>query len=171
MTAPELLPCPFCGKVAHFCDDVCHSTAFFVGCETLGCFGNARWDETQEEAVSKWNTRADIANALVAAAYEAAAQEVDCGCKCRDAVLAAETKVDRWYACAQSTCAAMYIRALTPADAKAALEAVRREARAEALREAYNALFVVPAASTEQEHMAQRCQFEVHSLIDKETTE
>ena len=68
---------------------------------------------------------------LVAAAYEAAAQEVDCGCKCRDAVLAAETKVDRWYACAQSTCAAMSardIRALTPADAKAALEAVRREA-------------------------------------------
>ena len=80
MTAPELLPCPFCGKVAHLRDDVCHSTAFFVGCETLGCFGNALWDETQEEAVSKWNTRAD--------------------------------------------------------DAKAVLEAVRREARAEALREA-----------------------------------
>ena len=83
--------------------------------------------------------RADIADARVAAAYEAAAQEVDCGCKCRDAVLAAETKVDRWYACAQSTCAAMSardVRALTPADAKAALEAVRREARAEALREA-----------------------------------
>ena len=60
MTALELKPCPFCGKVAHLRDDVCHSTAFFVGCETLGCFGNAQWDETQEEAVSKWNTRAAL---------------------------------------------------------------------------------------------------------------
>ena len=75
MTAPELLPCPFCGKVAHLRGDVCHSTAFFVGCETLGCFGNAQWDETQEEAVSNWNTRADLADAAVAAAYEAAANE------------------------------------------------------------------------------------------------
>ena len=131
--------------------------------------------------------RADIADARVAAAYEAAAQEVDCGCKCRDAVLAAETKVDRWYACAQSTCAAMSardIRALTPADAKAALEAVRREERqfgipvAAALAAAISLLERGGKQAAASDKMFdqmltdyQRALDDYRALIDKETTE
>ena len=131
--------------------------------------------------------RADIADARVAAAYEAAAQEVDCGCKCRDAVLAAETKVDRWYACAQSTCAAMSardIRALTPADAKAALEAVRREERqfgipvAAALAAAISLLERGGKQAAASDKMFdqmltdyQRALNDYRALINKETTE
>ena len=131
--------------------------------------------------------RADIADARVAAAYEAAAQEVDCGCKCRDAVLAAETKVDRWYACAQSTCAAMSardIRALTPDDAKATLEAVRREERqfgipvAAALAAAISLLERGGKQAAASDKMFdqmltdyQRALDDYRALIDKETTE
>ena len=132
-------------------------------------------------------TRSDIADARVAASYEAAAQEVDCGCKCRDAVLAAETKVDRWYACAQSTCAAMSardIRALTPADAKAALEAVRREERqfgipvAAALAAAISLLERGGKQAAASDKMFdqmltdyQRALNDYRALIDKEATE
>ncbi|MCA9368570.1 hypothetical protein KC887_10100, partial [Candidatus Kaiserbacteria bacterium] len=125
--------------------------------------------------------------ARVAAAYEAAAQEVDCGCKCRDAVLAAETKVDRWYACAQSTCAAMSardIRALTPDDAKATLEAVRREERqfgipvAAALAAAISLLERGGKQAAASDKMFdqmltdyQRALNDYRALINKETTE
>ena len=61
--------------------------------------------------------RADIADARVAAAYEAAA------------ITAKSDGESEWFNPVRA------IRALTPDDAKATLEAVRREARAEALQE------------------------------------
>lgn len=40
-------------------------------------------------------------------ALEDAARMVDCACECRDAVLAAKTKVDRWTACGRDPCGAL----------------------------------------------------------------
>lgn len=44
---------------------------------------------------------------------------------------------------------------------------IHRQARNAALREAHDILVVVPAASIEQEQMAQRCQAAILSLIDR----
>lgn len=41
------------------------------------------------------------------AAFEDAARMVDCACECRDAVLAAKTKVERWNACGRDPCGAL----------------------------------------------------------------
>lgn len=41
---------------------------------------------------------------------EACAQDADCACPERDAVLSAETKAARWVACRQATCAALAAR-------------------------------------------------------------
>lgn len=40
-------------------------------------------------------------------ALDDAARMVDCACECRDAVLAAKTKVDRWNACGRDPCGAL----------------------------------------------------------------
>ncbi len=40
-------------------------------------------------------------------ALEDAARMVDCACECRDAVLAAKTKVERWNACGRDPCGAL----------------------------------------------------------------
>ena len=40
-------------------------------------------------------------------ALEDAARMVDCSCECRDAVLAAKTKVERWNACGRDPCGAL----------------------------------------------------------------
>jgi Lar family restriction alleviation protein len=55
----DLKPCPFCGGEASLREDFYHSAAFYVGCQTSGCFGSDQWDETRAEAVTAWNTRAD----------------------------------------------------------------------------------------------------------------
>lgn len=55
----DLLPCPFCGGEAYIRADASHSTASFIGCDTLGCFGYMQWDETEEGAIAAWNTRHD----------------------------------------------------------------------------------------------------------------
>lgn len=93
--------------------------------------------------------------ARVVAAYEAAAVEMDLG-----AHVVSNCGIDE--ETQAYTNAARIIRALTPADAKAALEDVRREARNEALREAAQEL------SDCGEHQAVPC---ILALIDKETTE
>lgn len=40
-------------------------------------------------------------------ALEDAARMVDCACECREAVLAANTRVDRWNACGRDPCGAL----------------------------------------------------------------
>lgn len=40
-------------------------------------------------------------------ALEDAARMVDCACECRDAALAAKTKVERWNACGRDPCGAL----------------------------------------------------------------
>lgn len=57
---PELKPCPFCGGVAVIREDASHSTGVFFGCNTSGCLGADMWEESASEAISAWNTRADL---------------------------------------------------------------------------------------------------------------
>ena len=165
MTALELKPCPFCGNAAAepwFDDDAERAEVYCTKCSGTATSGYVSWlcdDADRKEAISAavtaWNTRADIADAAVAAAYEAAAVEMDLG-----AHVVSNCGIDE--ETQAYTNAARIIRALTPDDAKAALEAVRREARAEALREAAQEL------SDCGEHQAVPC---ILALIDKETTE
>ena len=113
-------------------------------------------------------TRADIADAAVAAAYEAAAVEMDLG-----AHVVSNCGIDE--ETQAYTNAARIIRALTPNDAKAALEAVRREA----LKDAAEQLMQM-----HREHMAYlerdpdnyvsayyTASIELRALIDKPTQE
>lgn len=62
MTAPDLLPCPFCGGEARKWQDPGHSAAWFIGCDggdiDRDCFGSIHWAETEAEAITAWNTRA-----------------------------------------------------------------------------------------------------------------
>jgi len=79
----------------------------------------------------------DEAQAMVAAALEEAAREIDCGCEHRDAVLAA-TGADRWKYCGDP-CAALdarEVRALIP-DAGAALDRALERARADGMAQGY----------------------------------
>lgn len=57
---PKLKPCPFCGGVAVIREDISHSTGVFFGCNTSGCLGADMWEESVSEAISAWNTRADL---------------------------------------------------------------------------------------------------------------
>ena len=95
-------------------------------------------------------TRSDIADARVAAAHERAANIVE----------------------RAGHSLHVELRALTPADAKAALEAVRREARAEALREVLS-IANDAKALCEAGHpvSAFNLASQILALIDKETTE
>ena len=60
MTAPDLKPCPWCGKKARIWQDPSHSAAFFVGCDDgeTDCFGSIHWGQTKSETITAWNTRA-----------------------------------------------------------------------------------------------------------------
>ena len=53
-------------------DDMSHSTAVLIGCQTIGCFGHEQWGETEAEAIAAWNRRATPPEmtALVAAATD-----------------------------------------------------------------------------------------------------
>lgn len=80
----------------------------------------------------------DLARAMVAAKVEEAAQEVECGCPEREAVLSATNKANRWRACGRDPCGAevgLDIRALASADERAALDRMLKEAREEGRRE------------------------------------
>ena len=83
-----------------------------------GSHHEGQWNRSKLSHAEAEYIRADIADARVAAAYEAAANA------------AKGEGESEFFNPIQA------IRALTPNDAKAALEAVRREARAEAVREA-----------------------------------
>lgn len=60
---------------------------------------------------------------------------------------------------------AEYIRADLHAEA---IEAAEARGYARAVEDAYNALFPIPAASMEQEQMAQRCQYAIRALAQRE---
>lgn len=74
MTAPELLPCPFCGSAAKITEgDAIHtfhrSPGFYVGCRSceaiMGCqcecdYGNSGDFKTPEAAAAAWNARAPL---------------------------------------------------------------------------------------------------------------
>lgn len=57
----ELLPCPFCGVEPCMYDDVNHSKACYISCQTEGCIGEMTWHENDAEAIAAWNRRASQA--------------------------------------------------------------------------------------------------------------
>jgi Lar family restriction alleviation protein len=78
MSAPELLPCPFCGGEAHeFSSEIDGDGHFIVQCKSCGA-EMSRWVQasmsddyraaSQLDAVTSWNTRADLAAAQIEAA-------------------------------------------------------------------------------------------------------
>jgi hypothetical protein len=59
---------------------------------------------------------AAVAPLIRRAALEEAAREIDCGCECRDVVLAAKTKADRARACGRDPCSALDAAAIRALD-------------------------------------------------------
>lgn len=57
----RLLPCPFCGRPAHIYSHTHHPgqpDGWCVMCNNMGCVANAYVDRnTQEDAITAWNTR------------------------------------------------------------------------------------------------------------------
>lgn len=78
MTAPDLLPCPFCGGDANLGYRSAYSVdsgSDFVGCNDCCCmieFDEPKWNartqsidsSSRAEAIATWNTRAPLAEAL-----------------------------------------------------------------------------------------------------------
>lgn len=59
MTAPELLPCPFCGGDAWAVLDPNHSTGWDVGCFNGDCDVEPHvWAVYKDTATIQWNRRA-----------------------------------------------------------------------------------------------------------------
>jgi len=61
MSAPELLPCPWCenGEPKELVMEKGHLTGWWMTCERCGTSGP--WGDTKEEAERLWNTRAGAA--------------------------------------------------------------------------------------------------------------
>ncbi|MHA7852234.1 Lar family restriction alleviation protein [Roseovarius sp.] len=132
--ADELKPCPFCGGDAAFERLGSPRQSCIVSCNNCGCRleANENWDFG-----TAWNARTDTSLAMVAAAYEAAWRVIwprplngpprkptaDDGPEYRQAY---QVQLLAWRD-------AQEIRARTSADAQAALDRVKREARNEAL--------------------------------------
>ncbi len=151
MTAPELLPCPFCGGEAEFIRRGTPRYSTLVRCTQCACFleSNENFDHGND-----WNTRADLAQAMVAAAYDDAADE-----------LLAQTMLplDEPPKTTDPCVVFEAIRARIPDDAKAALERIKQEARNESLREALS--------RCKSKRMADECCGEIQYLIEKDATD
>lgn len=59
-----LLPCPFCGSA---CELVNMSDSIFVACAGSDCMGLLGGFDSDAEATSRWNTRANVTAALASA--------------------------------------------------------------------------------------------------------
>lgn len=119
----DLKPCPFCG--ASDTSDVYvdrlqnDGRRWAVRCDALDCIVEGPHRATKREAITAWNTRTDVSNALIAAAYEAAAQTAE---------QASEHYV------------AMAIEKLNGGHARAAFDAATRASKIEGMREAAEAV-------------------------------
>lgn len=132
----DLKPCPFCGSdritVWNIRDG---QQAVCKDCNATGAplfHGPGRASDpldTWRKAIAAWNTRTDISNALIAAAYEAAAD------KCFNPEWSVKTSTDHIQARTSGL-----IRDLTPDDARAAYDAAIRAAKIEGMREAGKAI-------------------------------
>lgn len=141
--APKLLPCPFCGSdratimIAKRGD--AHRIYPLIRCG--GCYidvpgGNDDYSHDAKTAIRAWNTRDTThALAMVAAAYGDAANTCAENTWRHEGTDAYSRGLDRG-ARDQACADAAAIRARTPDDAQAALDALLRAERVKALREA-----------------------------------
>ncbi len=69
------------------------------------------WVQACEADHLHYRPLADAALAVIEPAVRAdIARELDCGCDCRDAVLAAKTRTEQRYACGRDPCSALEAR-------------------------------------------------------------
>lgn len=62
MTSKELMPCPFCGKTPKVSDGTYSGSAIHVSCRCgAQLFGGRNHFSSEEEAVSSWNHRQQVA--------------------------------------------------------------------------------------------------------------
>ena len=123
MTGPELNPCPFCCVSPHVHDDASHSTAFFAGCYNDNCpVQPSAYGLSRAEAIAAWNTSPPVdyaalpeVQAMIAGVLELAASMID------DNVRHAKDLGREIWPIPD-------IRALIPADAIAARDAMIAEA-------------------------------------------
>lgn len=162
--APKLLPCPFCGCEAAepWFDDSEDNEFGEVYCtkcsaSTRGSHQDWMRNETDisrsiSEAIAAWNARDTThAQAMVAAAYERCAQYVDAG-----EYMGSDGKGTP----KSRPMTGDAIRARTPDDAQAALDALLRAERVKALREAADCIGHITQAEDRDAILA---------LIEKET--
>ena len=57
MSEIKLKLCPFCGSEAAF--ENCGSNSYYVYCKNENCTANRFWTGGKNEAIQKWNCRAD----------------------------------------------------------------------------------------------------------------
>ena len=128
MTKPELPLCPFCGGTNTVFKSGSYDTR---AVQCTDCFARSGYKATDADAIAEWNTRTDLSQALIAAAYE-------------DAVLIALTSAGAGPSNAEMYAvkdASESIRSRTPTHAKEALDRIVREAvdrETAKLREACN---------------------------------
>jgi Lar family restriction alleviation protein len=81
MTAPDLLPCPFCGEVP-IIKDTGKGISIFL-CESSACSGSGMWtgflSEDRDEAIAAWNRRppTPLASALDVPEVQALVSELE----------------------------------------------------------------------------------------------
>ncbi len=68
MSAPELLPCPFCGGEASATNYIVEGAVRCSDCRAYVSRTHGHDEAGYEEAIAAWNTRADLSADLIAAA-------------------------------------------------------------------------------------------------------
>ncbi len=127
MSEQELLPCPFCGGDVQF--------GYFAITPNIHCdtcqFEIDGDPDRSDELINRWNTRADLAQAAVAAALERAAKAVRQDClECEGSGMRDSGGETPWGQAILVPCDCdLPIRSLIPDDAQAALDDVRAEER------------------------------------------
>ena len=135
MSGPELKPCPFCGGEARLFIGMVAFDDYEVQCAKCGFsgpnFGASDEPDARDDAINHWNTRAPVeyaalpeVQAMIAGAFEAAANNIE------DYPRVAPDRTEAQHYDEQIEHAQAIIRALIPADAVAARDAMIAEAAA-----------------------------------------
>lgn len=133
MTAPELRPCPFCGR-----DNIQYCGGVY---SCVDCGAEAPYNLKGDDAASIWNTRADLSPAAIAAAMMGAVEY--CDRLSEKAYENGEEAKGRYLSCISAG-----VGDMIPTDAAAALEEIKRQVWDEALEAAAAKILEIYGCST-----------------------